>query len=475
LVLCTRRWVRAVIPEAPRAAVLAAYSSINFPLSLMSLVLLVYVPPLYGELGIPLALLGTLLMVARLSDVLTDPLIGYLSDRTALAFGRRKPWVLAGAPLMMLSTWMLFVPPDQPDAFYFCLWVVLVYLAYTIMDLPYLAWGAELSDSYAGRSAITSWREQLGYVGKLAATSLPIVVAATAVYDMRSTVRIDALLVCLLVPLATAWALVAVPEAPRLRTSNSVLPLRRRMRVIFRNGPFVRILTGYTGSLVAGAMDGAISYFFCKHALQVESWFALALFLHLVAAVLGIPFWNAIGNRSGKHRALVFAILWYAGWAFCMPLLTLSGLPLWSVISGFVFLQTMKGFALGAFEALSASMAADVVELDTLRTGQQRAGVYFSVWGVVKKSAAAFAAFIALTGIGFFGFDATLDPARMGEAGGNSVRAILALTLVYSFVPSCFKLAVLPILWRYPLTAQRQVQFRARLQRKHARLAPPGA
>ncbi|MEE4298151.1 MAG: MFS transporter [Pseudomonadales bacterium] len=445
---------------APRTGVLAAYAGIHFPLSLTSLVVLVYVPVLYGELGIPLALIGTVLMAARLGDVVTDPLIGWLSDRTHAALGRRKPWVLAGTPLLMISVWMLFVPPEAPSVGYFAFWIVAYYFAFTVADLPYLAWGAELSDSYTGRTAIASWRELSGFLGKLAATTLPIALVAIGVPGVRDMAIVDAALVLLLLPLSACWLFRSVPDRPIERAARPSASIARRLRVIVENGPFMRILTGYTGSLIAGAMDGAISFFFCKHALGIESWYAVALFVHLLAAVLGIPFWNMLGSRLGKHRALVGAIVWYACWAFCMPLLTLDALPVWAVAGGFVTLQAAKGFALGSFEALSASMAADVIELDAVRTGARRAGVYFSVWGIVKKSAAAFAALVALAGIDLFGFDATRDPALVGAPGGNSEQAILALTILYSFLPSCFKLAVLPILWRYPLTAARLARLR---------------
>ena len=246
---------------------------------------------------------------------------------------------------------------------------------------------------------------------------------------------------------------------------RTVTDFRSRLKIIRRNGPFMRILIGYTGSLIAGAMDGAVSFFFCKHVLNQESWFAFALLCHLVAAVIGVPIWNAVGKRVGKHRALVYAIIWYAAWAFCMPLLTIDATPVWVVVTGFVFLQSMKGLSLGAFDALSASMAADVVDIDVARTGEQRTGLYFSIWGVVKKFAGAFAAFVALTGVGIFGFDATANPDDAYTASGNSAGALLALTLGYSFLPSMFKLSVLPYLWRYPLTATRQARIHARIER----------
>ena len=127
------------------------YSSINFPLAVVGLPLVLFVPPLYGELGLSLASMGFILMLARLSDVFTDPLIGLLSDRTKISLGRRKPWILLGSPLLAISTYFLFVPPDQPDLLYFLLSVMGIYLAFTIIQIPFASWGAELSGDYNER------------------------------------------------------------------------------------------------------------------------------------------------------------------------------------------------------------------------------------------------------------------------------------------------------------------------------------
>ena len=89
--------------------------------------------------------MSLVIFVARLSDAFTDPLIGILSDRTRTRFGRRKPWIVGGIPLLLLTLYMLFQPPPAPTIWYFGTWIVLLYLAYTIVALPYYAWGAELS------------------------------------------------------------------------------------------------------------------------------------------------------------------------------------------------------------------------------------------------------------------------------------------------------------------------------------------
>ena len=450
---------------------LALYGAVSAPLAVVGLPLAVYIPPMYGEMGLDLALMGAVLLFARLSDVVTDPIIGLLSDKTRSRFGRRKPWLVLGAPAMMVSTYLLFVPPETPGMGYFTLCIVAIYLAATILDIPYSAWGAELSGNYNERSRITAFREQFALGGFLLAVSIPMALSHFGQDDVRAAMSLSGAAICLSLPLvlgAAAW-FVPEPAAPRVRTQTlGAREYRKGLRLMLRNGPFVRVVIGFTGSVIGASMDSGLSFFFAKHVLGAESSYAFALFLMMIAGVACLPLWRRLSARIGKHKALIAAIVWYAGWAFLMPLLYF--VPEWSA-EGFVFLQMAKGVSAGAFPALTTSMAADVVDIDAARSGEQRTGLYFSVWGVVKKATVAFAASAGLFAVDLFGFDATANPALAGQAGGNDFTALVALTLFYSVVPSCFQLCTLPFLWTYPLTEERQTRIRGLLERKAARLA----
>tara|TARA_A100001011_G_scaffold210061_1_gene218326 strand:- start:2463 stop:2819 length:357 start_codon:yes stop_codon:yes gene_type:complete len=115
-------------------------------------------------------------------------------------------------------------------------------------------------------------------------------------------------------------------------------------------------------------------------------------------------------------------------------------------------------------------MAADVIDIDTIRSGEERSGLYFSAWGIVQKGAAAIALFVALTAIDLFGFDPTADPSLRGTVNGNSIIAIIGLTIMYSVIPSLFKISTLPFIWNYPLTEERQIRIRGYLERKIKRV-----
>ena len=156
---------------------MALYGLVNLPTSIVGLPIALYIPAFYSQsLGLSLAAVGTLIALSRISDVVTDPLIGVASDRLRSRFGRRKPWMVIGMPLKILSLWMLFVPDsdfavrlwqtmggENVTNLYLFVWISFLYLGFTIVDLPYRAWGAELSPDYDERSRVTGWREAFGY------------------------------------------------------------------------------------------------------------------------------------------------------------------------------------------------------------------------------------------------------------------------------------------------------------------------
>ena len=153
---------------------LFAYGLAESPMQMVSLPMGVFLPAFYAqELGLGLAAVGMILMVARLWDVVTDPVIGYLSDRTKTRFGRRKPWILASVPLVMLSVYQLFAPGESVSNSYLLVWTMLLWLGWTLFNIPYFAWGAELSSGYVERTRITGWRTMLGFCGGMAAVLFP--------------------------------------------------------------------------------------------------------------------------------------------------------------------------------------------------------------------------------------------------------------------------------------------------------------
>ena len=431
------------------------YGSVFMPLSLVGLPLVVWIPAVYAELGVPLALIGTVFLVSRLSDALTDPLIGLASDRTRTRFGRRKPFMLAGLPLFMLSAYMLFAPPPEPTWVYMLIWISLLFLAATIMDLPYLAWGAELSQDYTERTRIAGIREQFHFVGTLTTVSIPFLLKVLfAITALTAALEAIGSIFLVVLPITVIIALWWVPErAPRV-LARPKLGVAERWMIIARNGPFMRLLFCYTVSVFGSAMTGALSYLFVKHVVGAADQYPLYLLVYYLSSVAAVPLWRRLADRIDKHRASIVAIVWYAFFASFIPFIPAGYFELFLVV------MCLKGAGVAALLFLPYSMAADAVDLDTLESGEERTGIYFAVWGMVRKGSYALGGAVAFWSLAWVDFNVQLDPLLSEAAGGNAESAKFLLACLYSIIPGLFWFLSVPFLWNYPLTEARQKEIR---------------
>ncbi len=454
-------------------AKMALYGLVNLPTSIVGLPIAIYIPAFYSQnLGLSLATVGALIALSRLTDVFTDPAIGIASDRWQTRFGRRKPWMVAGIPLMLLSLWMLFVPNSafavslwallggqEITNLYLFVWISALYLSFTLVDLPYRAWGAELSVDYDERSRVTGWREAFGYGGTLMALSIPLLMAVVLGRPGADNALLAiAVVVVFLLPLLTAPALLFVSEKSALKAPAAQnVSWKRGLKIVWANGPYRRLVISLLFLVAAVSMTATLSFFFVNAVMeQPFDRYALFILAYYLSSSLAIPIWFAISRRIGKHKTVVLGIIWLSLWSAVIPLLGPEQFWLFFVI------MLLKGSAVGALVFLPASMAADVVDLDTLRTGEQRTGLYFSLWGMVNKGAVALGVLLATSGVAWFGFDPTLTT-------DNTDAAKMSVAVLYSIGPAVLACVALPLLWKYPLSKERQARMRAHIERRDNR------
>ena len=158
-----------------------AHGSLGMPMAVYGYPLAIWLGPHYsGVIGLDLATVGLILMLARFTDVITDPLIGEISDRWRTPFGRRKHWLIIGTPVMLFGIFKLFIPPADAGLIYMLFWLTVFFLGSTMIALPHRAWGAELSNDYHQRSRVTAGREIYVLAGLLLAATVPLIVEVLA-------------------------------------------------------------------------------------------------------------------------------------------------------------------------------------------------------------------------------------------------------------------------------------------------------
>mgnify|MGYP003700973027 CR=1 FL=1 len=143
------------------ARVLASYSGVTIPMAAMGMPIAVYLPPFYSDgLGLSLVTVGTVFTLARIWDVVTDPVMGLVIDRFDSRWGRRKHWIALSIPILMISVWAVFMPDAElVSGGYLLFWMIALYVGYTMLAIAHQSWGAELTGSYDDRSRLFGWRE----------------------------------------------------------------------------------------------------------------------------------------------------------------------------------------------------------------------------------------------------------------------------------------------------------------------------
>lgn len=434
---------------------LLLYALPNAMTSVAALPLALFLPSFYADdLGVPLATVGGAIAASRVLDVVTDPWIGGWSDRLRTRWGRRKPFLLAGTPLLALAVWQLFVPPHDADGWHLLLWSCVLYLGFTIVDLPYRAWGAELSDDYSERSRIAAWREALGTAGQVTLLAALVFGTAAGLEGASAELRAMAVAIVSLLPLCVLAAVLGVPEPPP--GASTAAPLRRReaVRLVLQNPAFGRML-GAALLFVGGVVvQGTLHRLVLTHVIDAPSWFAPMILLENVATLLAIPLWQALGRRIGKHRAAALAALWLAAFSLALPAFGRGDEAL------FVTWIVLRGSSFASILFLANAMAADVVDLDRVRSGHQRTGVFFAAWGVVNKLAVA---------LGVLG--GTALPAAVGfdpSAGATSPEVSLRVMQIYGWVPALAMGLGAAFLWGFPIDEARQRALRATIEEARA-------
>lgn len=431
---------------------LLLYGLPALPLAVMGVPMYVFLPGFYSE-TLGLGAVGAALLVARLWDVVTDPLIGSLGDRLQTRWGRRRPLIAAGTPLLLVSAWALFRPPDDVTLAYLLGWGLAAYLGWTLMALPYTAWGAELSEDYDERSSLTASREGFMIAGTLLAVAWPAVIGAGRA-DAATLSGLAWVLVIGL-PLAVVLCLRYVPE---YRLASHPVGWRAGWLLLRENRPFMRLVAAYVMNGMANGLPASLFTLFVAHVLAARDWTGILLLAYFITGVAALPAWLWLSRHVGKHRAWALSMLWNCLVFAWVPFLGAGDTGL------FLAICVLSGVSVAVDMALPAAIQADLVDLDTAAGGGRRTGLYFGIWNVATKLALALAVGVAFPALQWLGFDAT-DP---GSGDGT-----LALALFYGGLPILFKIGATALVWNFPHDRAAHESTRERVHQLETAAAPP--
>lgn len=491
---------------------LISYGAPALPLSMVSLPLAVYLTPVYADsdgFALSLGFVGLMLALSRVFDGLTDPIIGFWSDRIRTRWGRRKPFVLIGTPIYILGVWLLWIPPIEfsdlqwlgytfSSGYPYLLGVlVLMYVGATIKDVPYSAWGAELARDYNERTLVMSWKEAFSVSGSLIGALTPAIIVFWGYTKPTDNVYFLTIGLAIAMPVIICNLLFFVPEHPVEEQNKQQLKLTDSFRYVWQNEPYRKLVIIFLFSTIGAAMTNSLSFFFVKHVLLAGDLYGFYLAPYFISQIVAIPLWFKLSSRIGKHRATMAAILWYAVWSCFIPLIAIApqawfdsfellrilsflpdswlgamavqfeGIPT-GKFAFFIVIMCLKGSSIGALSALPYAMAADVIDVDSAQTGKRQGGAYFSIWTMTRKLAYALGLLVGTTAATIVGFNSLADPVN----DPNPWSALLWLTCLYSIIPAIFKFVAFPLLWNYSLTEERVAEIQREIEHGMDKGAP---
>ena len=215
-----------------RFSQLAAYAAPGIAIKALTLPLLAYLPPLYaGMPGLSLASVGIVFMVARLWDIVTDPIAGVVMDRSSPPLGRRKFWIALATPVLLATLWPLFSPPHGSGIAYLASLLFVFYVAWTLLTIAHASWPADLSDDGADRARLIAWREWAGVIGMVAVLAAPILVLGPkAPIEDQLRVMGGVLLVATPLTILPLLLLQIAPIFVRMQPMQQMQPMQPKMK-----------------------------------------------------------------------------------------------------------------------------------------------------------------------------------------------------------------------------------------------------
>jgi Na+/melibiose symporter-like transporter len=436
---------------------IAIYGLPALPAAFLYVPLTTLLPAFYAqELGVSLAAVGGFMFVSRIFDIVIDPILGRWSDQTKSPWGRRKPFMVLATPITMIGAWLVFMPPEGATGTHLLLATAVIYFGASMMGLAYSAWGAEIVEHYHGRSKVAGVREIANVLGIVIAASVP---AITGLYGHngvdRFTMSIMGIMMMIITPLTVLAAIKWVPEKPA--PIQPPMSWWNAMVSLMGNKPFRLLCIVFFIINFGASITNTTLVFYISHYLGQPEVIGPVLLASFTFVMLGVPFWVWMSRRIGKHRA--------AGISLFIAI-TLNGLLAIQIAPGqgwlFVALMCLLGITSSAFLTLPLGIVGDIIDYDTLKTGQSRGGLFFGIWALFQYMSPALAIGLTLPALEYFGFTAT---------GENTPQALQALKYIFILAPLPFFLGGALMFFLFPIDARRHGIIRRRIDARQRRNA----
>ncbi|KAB8332458.1 MFS transporter [Scytonema tolypothrichoides VB-61278] len=434
-----------------------------------------YLSPFLTDVaGLDPKLAGQTQLIGKVWDAVNDPMVGVLSDRTQSQQGRRYPWMIWGAIPFGVFFFLQWIVPhfsqnenaNQWGLFWYYTAISILFNAfYTVVNLPYTALTAELTQDYDERTTLNSFRFTFSIGGSILALVIGLVISLVIPNNRTQQFLLLGAICAIISVLPVYWCVWGTKKRAQAvanlhpETEQTVsIPLLQQLKIAFSNRAFLFVVGIYLCSWLAVQLTAGIIPYFVTSWMRLPQWHISLVLLAVQGTAMSMLFvWTAISRRYGKQA------VYYMG----MSLWMIAQVGLFFVQPGQVvlmyFLAVIAGFGVSTAYLVPWSMLPDVIELDELKTGQRREGIFYSFIVFAQKICLGIAVNIVLQQLGNAGYirptneiPITIQPDSVLEVIRFSIGPIPAIALICGLVLTYF----------YPITREMHAQILLQLQER---------
>ena len=430
-----------------------------------------YLPFFYSNVfGLTLDQVALLLIVTRVWDAVSDPMMGVIADRTSTRWGKYRPYLLFMAVPFALGGVLLFTTPDwgpQAKLIYAYVSYILMMTLYTGLNVPYGAMLGVMTDKSSEKTSLSSYRMFFAYIGSFIVlfTWEPMVEwfggSMTQQASWQASMGVVAV-VCVILFVIT-FALTR--ERVSTRASESVL---QDMKSLFRNTPFwILVCAALCSNLFMTLRGSTVAYFFKDYipadshlvfgGLSVIFYAGLFLSVGEISNMAGVACAAPLSVRIGKKNTFFYSMLALAvlSVAFFFVPVNQTGFIM------MILLQVLISVFTGIISPLLWSMYADVADYSEYRYGTASTGLIFSSSSMAQKFGGAFGGAMVMWLLAAFGY-------QTAEGSIQTAEALTGLNLLMSIIPACIAVIAMILIRFYPLTTSRMSEIEEELKVKRS-------
>ena len=410
--------------------------------------------------------IALVILIAKVFDAVTDPIIGCYSDRWREKTGSRKPFVLMGGLLVIPSSYFLFAPPEGVGIAYFASWYMLFYLSVTTFTIPYLAWANEFTANSKEKTLTFCAINISGQLGGALFYCLPLLPFFVSSDITPEVLKITAFAGAALLLPGLFLALTLVPNNrvqgnPNSRSIKSTAPAEKIipiLRTIFNNRPFLLFIVAMLSSGIGIGMWFSVFFIYVDSYLKLGDFFASLSLWGMLCGALAIPIWYPLTLIWEKRKVWILCLSMLAGVYVCIGLVT----PAESASSAIFMINLLLTFSAAAQAVVVGPILCDIIDYGRLKNKIECSALYFSIQGLLIKTPLAIGSALGFAIIGWLGFDS--------HATVQTAQGIMGLKLGASWIPALSVVISIGFIAFMSLNEHRVTIIRRRLTARDERL-----